>query len=113
MTEHTHAAEPMTSRAMILTRHDIEGEEALIAFACEDCACEVSVPRIVPREPSVMDELVGSLRNLVQSLGEYPADWPDDLLIEAASLGARIKGLADTERLTRTLGDDTRKKVNC
>lgn len=51
-----------------------------------------------------MGEMVQSLRDLAFSVGEYPAEWPDDLLAEVANLASAVKGAADTERLVRAMG---------
>ena len=53
-----------------------------------------------------VDERIEALRHIVANLEEYPADQTDDFLAEAGNLTARIKGLADTERLVRALNAD-------
>ncbi len=53
-----------------------------------------------------MNELVQGLRDLVFSLQEHPAEWPEDLLAEVGSLGVQARGLAETERLKRALTND-------
>jgi len=50
-----------------------------------------------------MQPLVQGLRDLAHSLDEYPAEWPDDLLTEVDNLAAKVRGAAQTERLTRAL----------
>lgn len=47
--------------------------------------------------------MVQHLRDLAHSLGEYPAEWSDDLLAEVANLAVLVRGMAETERLTRAL----------
>jgi hypothetical protein len=47
------------------------------------------------------DPRIQALRDLVTNLREYPADQSEEVLVAATQLGAELKGLADTERLTR------------
>lgn len=49
-------------------------------------------------------DLMQGLRDIVTSMSEYAPDWGDADLAEAGNLAARLKGVADTERLVRALG---------
>lgn len=52
---------------------------------------------------TVPDSRLEALRGIVANLVEHPADQSEDFLAEASLLAAQIKGLADTERLTRAM----------
>lgn len=49
------------------------------------------------------DPRITALQDIVFNLEETPADQDPDFLAQASNLAARIKGLADTEMLSRAL----------
>ncbi len=47
-----------------------------------------------------------NLQDILRSVTDHPAEWPEDALWKAAQLAAEIKGNARTEQLYRTLTRD-------
>lgn len=49
------------------------------------------------------DKRIQAMRDLLFSFQECPADQPADILAQASNVAAQLKGVADTEMLTRAL----------